>query len=198
MTRPPNPDLPKKILDATEELVAAHGTEGLNMRKLARRVGITATTIYHYFKDKEALIHELRLRIAEKLNTQIRAMDPTLSPHETIHELGRIYVAFAEDHPRLYKVYVEELVGHSDIPEEDRKVLFYTYYVARNNLERMVGEGHPCPADAKSMALMGWIMLHGFSSLLIGGRLEMAEDLDKETLKALFLSFYTGGKPQMA
>ena len=37
-------------------------------------------------------------------------MDPTLSPHETIHELGRIYVAFAEDHPRLYKVYVEELV----------------------------------------------------------------------------------------
>ena len=52
MTRPPNPELPKKILDATEELVAAHGTEGLNMRKVARKVGITATTIYHYSKTK--------------------------------------------------------------------------------------------------------------------------------------------------
>jgi hypothetical protein len=41
--------------------------------------------------------------------------------------------------------------------------------------------------------MMGWTMLHGFSSLLLSGSLQLAEGMDREELKELFLSFYSGG-----
>jgi len=42
-------------------------------------------------------------------------------------------------------------------------------------------------------AMMGWMMLHGFCSLLISGLLQSAEGLDTEQLKEMFLHFYNQG-----
>src|SRR6266508_4254417 len=44
---------PDKILDAALELVDATGPDGLTMRRLADRLGVTATAIYHYFDGRD-------------------------------------------------------------------------------------------------------------------------------------------------
>ncbi|MBD3371754.1 MAG: TetR family transcriptional regulator [Candidatus Coatesbacteria bacterium] len=191
MTRPPNPELAERILDRAEALVAEGGLAALNMRGLAKSLGITATTIYGYFDSKDDLIQRLKLRASGRLNERIRSIPPSLSPHETLHELGRRYLAFAEEHPRLYKLLFEELEGGPP-GADDVPVMYRTYYTARNALERMAAGGE-MPFEPMYGALMGWVMLHGFCSLLISGRLELAEDLDREELRHIFLTFYTGG-----
>jgi AcrR family transcriptional regulator len=52
-----------KILDAALELVDAAGPENLTMRRLAERLGVTATAIYHYFDGREAILEALVDRV---------------------------------------------------------------------------------------------------------------------------------------
>jgi AcrR family transcriptional regulator len=192
MTRLANPQLPEKILREAEQIVTDSGHESLNMRDLARRVGVSATTIYHYFESKEALLLQIKLVAAEKLNRGIRSIDPQLDPHESLHQLGVRYIEFAEQHPNLYRLLFETPIGSTPLGEADQPVLYYAYYTARNALERMVA-GKTQNLDPRYGAMMGWIVLHGFCSLLMSGTLQLAEGMDREELKALFLRFYTGG-----
>jgi AcrR family transcriptional regulator len=192
MTRAANPDLPKRILDEGEAIIRDEGFEELNMRKLARRVGVTATAIYHYFEGKEDLHLQLKLRAAERLNDRIRRIEEGREPHEVIEELGRIYIDFAEAEPRLYRFLFETPLKGLPLTPSDTPVLFHTYFVAREALERLASGGK-MPMKPSTGAMMGWMMLHGFCSLLISGTLQPAEGLESAELKELFMQIYAGG-----
>ncbi len=192
MTRLANPELPVRILEEAERIVIDSGHQSINMRALARRVGVTATTIYHYYASKEDLILQLKLRAARMLNRRIQGIDPTLPPEERILRLGQEYIAFAEGHPNLYRLIFETPIGSSGLRETDQSFLYYTYNAARETLERLAAEGR-YPIDPRYGAMMGWTMLHGFSSLLLSGSLQLAEGMDRGQLKELFLRFYCGG-----
>jgi len=104
MTRAANVGLPARILEEAEKVVIASGYQGINMRRLAKAVGVSATAIYHYFESKEAILRKLRLRATEKLNDMIRAIDSGLSPHDFLGQLGRQYLAYAQENPNLYRL----------------------------------------------------------------------------------------------
>jgi hypothetical protein len=46
-------DLRSSLLDAANAMLKEHGIEGLSLRKLADRVGVSRTAPYHHFKDKK-------------------------------------------------------------------------------------------------------------------------------------------------
>ncbi|MBN1837928.1 MAG: TetR/AcrR family transcriptional regulator [Spirochaetales bacterium] len=192
MTRHTNLELPERILAAAQRVVVDSGHESLNMRALARSVGVSATAIYHYFDGKGDLLLQLKLRAVELLNARIRAIDPTLAPMEALHRLGREYVTFAEQHPNLYRLVFETPIGETPLGTSDQPVLYYTYYRARSLLESLSAEGR-YHVDPRYGAMMGWTMLHGFSSLLLSGSLQLAEGMDQEQLRELFLRFYSTG-----
>jgi AcrR family transcriptional regulator len=192
VARPANPELPARILDAAEHVVTETGHEALNMRDLATRVGVTATAIYHYFHGKGELLLQLKLRTVELLNARIRGLDAALDPMERLHRLGREYLAFAEENPNLYRLVFEAPIGKTSLAASEQSVLYYTYRVARSALQRLAAEGE-YPLDPRYGAMMGWIMLHGFSSLLMSGNLELAEGMERAQLRELFLRFYAGG-----
>lgn len=59
-------DKRQKIIDAAETLIAESGFQGLSMHKLAKEAGVAAGTIYRYFSDKEDLLQQVRLAVAER------------------------------------------------------------------------------------------------------------------------------------
>ncbi len=191
MTRAANIDLPARILEEAEKVVIASGYQGINMRRLARAVGVSATAIYHYFESKEAILRKLRLRATEKLNDMIRAIDPGLSPHEFLGELGRQYLAYAQENPNLYRLVFEAPLGEST-SAEDHPVMYFTYLAARGALEKMAKDG-VIKHDPRLGAMMGWMMLHGFCSLMMSGVLPPAEGMTRESLQELFMRYYPGG-----
>ena len=193
MPRPANPELATRILDKAENILSESGHNAINMRTLASSLGITPTTIYNYFESKDGLLMELKLRAAKLLNRAIAQIDPALDPHASLEEVGRRYVAFAESHPNHYRLLFEE-ISESGFRKNKKKKpeIYYTYYTARNALERLRASGKH-PVEPKYGAMTGWIMLHGFCSLLISGRLEPAEGMEPSELKRFFLSVYTNG-----
>lgn len=60
--KPANPDLEHSILDAAFDLILERGLHGVGMRDIARRCGVTATTLYYYYRDKNSLIEAVKLR----------------------------------------------------------------------------------------------------------------------------------------
>lgn len=192
MTRRANLELPERILAEAERTVVDGGHESLNMRTLARRVGVSATAIYHYFASKAELLLQLKLRSVRLLNARIRAIDSTLPPMDALHRLGGEYIAFAEQHPNLYRLIFETPIGETTLGTRDQPILYYTYHRARKLLEQLAAGG-AYPLDPRYGAMMGWTVLHGFSSLLLSGSLQLAEGMDREQLKELFLRFYTTG-----
>src|SRR5215831_8127078 len=52
-------DRRQQILREGLSLFSEHGVEGASLRELARRVGITQPSLYHYFPSKEALVEAI-------------------------------------------------------------------------------------------------------------------------------------------
>lgn len=192
MTRLANPELRQRILEEGEEIITHEGHEALNMRKLASRVGVTATSVYHYFESKERLLLKLKLRAAERLNQRIRAIEGDPDPAAVIERLGRAYIRFAEEYPRLYRFLFEAPLENLPLTPEETPVLYYTYFVARRALTQMEQAG-TVPVAPAAGAMMGWTMLHGFCSLVISGTLQPAEGLSTEQLKEIFMQLYAHG-----
>jgi AcrR family transcriptional regulator len=192
MTRAANIDLPARILFEAEKVVVTSGYQGINMRRLATQVGVSATAIYHYYESKDEIIRKLRIKSAEMLNDRIRGIDSRLSSKDFLAELGRQYLAYAQQNPNMYRLLFEAPFDERS-ETEDHPVLYYTYLAARGAIEKAAKSG-PGMGDPRYGAMMGWIMLHGFCSLMMSGLLPPAEGMSKETLQELFLGFYAHGE----
>jgi AcrR family transcriptional regulator len=191
MTRPANPELPDKILDAAESIVVNKGQPALNMRALAEAISITSTTLYYYFKSKEHILSRIKLRIARRLNEQVRRIQPG-NFEAAFRELAGIYIEFAEKSPALYRIFVEQIFDRTLLTEEEYQEVHYSYHAAEKSLKAMAAAGlyHQ---DPKQGAMKGWIQLHGFVSLLIGGTMERVTGLSRSRLKSMFMDIYMAG-----
>jgi len=68
----------REIIDAAAELMAERGYGGASLRELARRVGISQPSLYHYFRTKE----ELALQLLETLAADMLSAAPVTLPDD--------------------------------------------------------------------------------------------------------------------
>ncbi|WP_221030593.1 TetR/AcrR family transcriptional regulator [Actomonas aquatica] len=64
----------------TVRLVAEHGFDGLSMHKLAKAAGVSAATLYIYFKDREDLIEQVGVASMRRLvEASLAGFEPEMS-----------------------------------------------------------------------------------------------------------------------
>src|SRR5512139_875005 len=95
----------KAIMAAAGSVFLEDGLSSFSMRKVAERVGYTATTIYRYFTDKDDLLFAV---VAEGLAAFTDALREGRDAHDDplarIEGMGLAYVRFGLDHPELYRL----------------------------------------------------------------------------------------------
>ena len=96
-------DLRAKILDAARELFVTEGVEAVSMRKVADKIGYSATTLYNYFEDKEALLYALCDADFGTLQELFKKIGKIVDPIERLRKLGQTYIKFALDYPSHYR-----------------------------------------------------------------------------------------------
>jgi TetR/AcrR family transcriptional regulator len=81
-------DKRRAILDRSAELFAEHGYDRASMSKIAEACGVSKANLYHYYKDKEALLFDVIQFHLEELLEVVEAADrPDLSPAARLKEL---------------------------------------------------------------------------------------------------------------
>lgn len=97
--RPPPPALtPQRIMDAALELIAADGLTDFSTRKLGKRLGCEAMSIYHHFPSKQHLLDAL----VDRAISGVGEPPNNLAPAERLHQHMRNYRNMAHRHAALY------------------------------------------------------------------------------------------------
>lgn len=150
-------DTRRAILDAAEELLMEGGSEAFTMRRLAERCGFSAPALYHYFRDKPGLIQALLEERLQGLAGDLRAVEPSAEPVETIRRLGAAFARFGLRNPAHYQLLVAPQGDTPDPPStEEVQRLFL------EPLEELVRRGE-LPEDRLETLRQGlWCLLHGF------------------------------------
>ena len=74
-------DAPRqRILDAALELLSEHGYEGMSLQRVADRVGLHKSSLFHHFKSKEELANEVYRGLAERLMKRIEPLLASVLP----------------------------------------------------------------------------------------------------------------------
>lgn len=159
-----------KILDGARELFAAEGYDAVTMRRIAEAIEYSPTTIYLYFKDKDALIRELCRADLGDLAQAFHAIAGEPDPIERLRRIGKCLVTFGTQQPNHYRLlfmsnhlieeeYMEEM-GHGHPEKDGYAFLLGTILEA---IEQQRFSAHLC--DAHLLAQAFWASVHGTVAL---------------------------------
>ncbi|TVP42076.1 MAG: TetR/AcrR family transcriptional regulator [Gemmatimonadales bacterium] len=166
------------ILDHASELYLEDGLDGFSMRKLARRVGVTAPALYRHFESRDALLMELIRESAQTMLAYLgRALAGT-SPMDRLRRAGAAYLDFALDHPRYFLLYAS-LCERLDPETMEAEVGEGVESVARfweDRVRECLQTGAFRPGTPDEIGLTLWTHAYGFVSLYLGGALGLSED----------------------
>lgn len=94
-----------RILDTALEIIIEEGFKSLSVRKIASRLGITATTIYNYYKNKDELNLMIRMRGFEKLHDLLTSRADQFEDHlDRLKAMIKAYVEFGRKFPSYYDI----------------------------------------------------------------------------------------------
>ncbi|MGY4721343.1 TetR-like C-terminal domain-containing protein [Naumannella huperziae] len=152
-------DLRQAFLAAAARAIEADGVDSLNLRALARELGVTHTAPRHHFGDRRGVLTALASQGHDLLTGQ-------LAKHERLIDSGVAYVLFAVAHPAHFRVmFAPELLDNDDP----------TLGAARDRLadELTRGAGQPRGASPSGdpALLAPWGLAHGIATLAVAGNL---------------------------
>ncbi|MFC5468223.1 TetR/AcrR family transcriptional regulator [Cohnella suwonensis] len=105
----------RSILAAAGELFGSRGYDAVTMRDIAKQAGCSHTTIYIYFKDKEALLHQLSMPPVQYL---IEKMDgllgQELSPDDKLKAMSLATIEFCLTNRSMYGLVFNTKAGRVD------------------------------------------------------------------------------------
>ncbi len=184
-------DLHTALLQEAGRLLMEQGIEGLSLRKLAERAGVSRTAPYHHFKDKNALLCALATQGFESLDELIRRQFKGATLREQMTALVREYLSFAVDQPERYELMFGRTLWKAGAPTPELKSVAYRsfrHYTER--LARMLDGRLPKAGDPLRIAQASWATVHGLCRLLIDGIYVNQQDMEAvcEQSVALILS----------
>ncbi len=170
--------LKDRILETTRELLLRDGYRSISLRKIAGKIGVSATSIYLHFESKDDLIHTLMEQAIDRLNDQLEEkVNTKKDPIQKLEDLARAYVRFALDNPREYQVIFlfssDEMTRY---PVEKFRKARRGYELVHLVLEEGASQELIDEEQPRLAAYTFWAQLHGVMSVVLSKRLDSRID----------------------
>lgn len=175
MSRRDNAGLREAIIQTSLELGSQLGEEGLTMRGIASRLGVSATALYQHFESKSSILREIRVYGIDLLYDALGpALEQQTDPVEKLREVTRRYINFARENKWLYAVLMEhaQLEWTELAPEEMARTLRPLRAVRQVMQEGKEAGVWREGVDVELSAFQLWASVHGLSSLINNGRFD--------------------------
>lgn len=166
------------VIAAYKEL-AAEGLDGVSLRGVARRAGVSAPAVYRHFADKEALLVALAAECAERLGASMVAAvaEAPDDPLERFRAVGIALVRFAVAHPEHFRAL--STPGLADkIPSEQRAREEAWRDAERRGLAAAQARGQIAMFPLDELVLAANSMMMGLAHAIIEGRLGRLGEID--------------------
>jgi AcrR family transcriptional regulator len=148
----PETDLAPRIREKTLELLLEKEPEEISTRDIAKACGVTATSLYYYYKDREALFTEIKLDCIEKMDKTIseQAAKKTLKKRRSgektnsLEEVRAGLEAFRDwafANPRIALLVMGRFRADTQADTEKMKKYYQSTVFAKAMLDRAVQAG---------------------------------------------------------
>lgn len=174
---PGAPGTETAILEAARDLLAEGGIGALSMRAVGSRVGLSATALYHYFDNKEALVDRVVQHGFQRSEDYLRRAVENLprGSMERVAALGEAYIQFALRNRQYFKIIF------AIRPEQPRAIRGIPgqggYVVLRESVVEAMESGAIRQADPDVVVLFLWSVVHGLVTIFMA--CDPAEMLDE-------------------
>ncbi len=184
-------DLAQALVAAGREILLEKGTDGLSLRAVAARVGVSQAAPYSHFASKKDLLRAISASgFAELADNMISSVTVETNPKQTLLNYGVAYVEFAISNPDIYRLmfaridpnarsdHHHEIDTQSDILNKEAtrayRMLFDLYQPqCRNN------------DQATILSKGAWGLVHGLASLITEGLIELPKAGGHQYLREL-------------
>ena len=159
------------LVEAAVELARDQGPDGVVLREVARRTGVSHNAAYRHFSDRAQLlaaVSEVAMDALEQsMRRRIEALDPTDEhsyARDCLMETGRGYVDFALHEQGLFRV---AFSSHLWAPDEDVAPPSDDgpYGLLNHALDRLVEVGLVSARRREGADVTCWAAVHGFAVL---------------------------------
>lgn len=161
----------ERIRQVAERQAVERGLERVSMHSIAQELGWSATALYRYYENKEAILAATRTAALDQLSEILEGVvNGPGDIWERSRAVGNAYVDFAFEKPDAYR-----LIFALSQPDVERyPQLAAASARAQRNMtayvEEMVAVGD-LDADPDLLAHIFWAGLHGLISLQMAGQL---------------------------
>ena len=176
-------DLESALLDAARAELEKHGPDGLSLRGVARRAGVSHAAPYHHFDGRADLLARLAEQGFRDLDAAMRSTQTQAKTEadEQLLATGMGYMRFALEDPAVFKLmfrgeYLEE--SDDEALREARTAAYGRLFEAIQAVHRA---HHSSEADPFADTLVAWSSVHGLAMLAVEGALGWI-DADFDTL----------------
>ena len=162
------------LLEAAERVLERDGLSGLTLRAVAREAGVSHAAPTHHFGDLTGLVSELAAIGFRQFNTAMKLAGLAgTSLTEKAMARAKAYVAYAQAHPGMYG-----LMFRTERIDMTRPSLHEAAGAAFAGLAGSVGASRHEQISEQALSLeqaaaiaRAWSLVHGFTMLLLDGRL---------------------------
>lgn len=171
----PIADKKKAIFESTLELVREKGFHGTPMSLVAKRAGVAAGTIYHYFESKQDLIIELFFYIRDQIIDVLKREDNAEVPfRKCFFNIWYGLYDYYSQNPNVL-MFFEQFVNspYNTCLNEASKSEFQKYLFGF--FERGIQEGHLKPLSPKILGTLAHANIISTVKMYSSGRLVLEE-----------------------
>ena len=137
-----NPDIIPLIKQKTLELLMEKNPESIGMRDIAACCQVTATTIYHYYKDKDALFQAIGLDCLRELNERIKKnSEEKQTSREKILNAINAFRDWSFENPRRALLVMQGIKSADDASPEIIEEFYVCNRTGENLLKTAIEEG---------------------------------------------------------
>lgn len=163
-----------QILKVSKEILIKEGFSKLSMRRIAKRVNVSATSIYLHFKNKDDLLLTLiEESIINLKNALVEVLDPSQDLIRQLELISRRYVDYALDNPQEYEIIY--LVRPEEMPKYPKE-RFREVRSAYELIAEVISEGNRKEfievEDSLISAYTLWAQIHGVVAVILNKRLD--------------------------
>jgi AcrR family transcriptional regulator len=165
-------DLRRALLEAAVATLDERGADGLSLREVARRAGVSHAAPAHHFNDKAGLLTAVATEGFGMLVTYLAAARPggAGQPADQLAALGRAYAQFAEQNPGRFEVMFRPGLVRADDPAL-QQAGDAAFGVLRQHIAACQRRGWREREPADALAGAAWALAHGIAVLRMQGSL---------------------------
>jgi AcrR family transcriptional regulator len=167
-------DLERALVDTALEMIREEGVQGLTLRRVGARVGVSRTALYRHFDDKAALLARVAAEGFRRLHAALSGALANAAKRgaDPLDAMAAGYVQFARANPSHYHTmfggFVADWSAYPDLIADAEAA----FAVLLDTIRREQQKGRIGGGDPIELAEITWSLSHGIATLGMARHLE--------------------------